>query len=119
SSTEVEDRVEVVEVEDGTHELTIRAVGDDDGQGGREDLRLYGVALERDGPGVVVDGLSLIGAFTRVLRLWDREHIQTQVRQRDPKLLVFWMGANDAVSETVAFQEEQYARHYRGILRRF
>ncbi len=114
----VEDRVETIDVADGSHELVIRAVGDegDDTDG---DLRLYGVAMERDGPGVVVDGLALIGAFTRVLRLFDHDHLADQVRARDPDLLVFWMGANDAVSQSVAFVEERYTRHYRGILRRY
>lgn len=109
-----EDRVETIRVADGAHTLTLSASGD-----GQEDLRLYGVVMERDGPGVVVDGLALIGAFTRVLRLFDEEHIATQIRQRDPNLLVFWMGANDAVSSSVPFVREQYAAHYRGILRRF
>lgn len=112
------DRVEEIRVPDGAHTLHLSAVGEENGQG-EEDLRLYGVVMERDGPGVVVDGLALIGAFTRVLRLWDAEHLSTQIQQRDPNLMVFWMGANDAVSETVPFVEDQYREHYRGILRRF
>lgn len=118
SASEPTDRVEEIEVPDGAHTLRLGAVGEEEGQG-EEDLRLYGVTMERDGPGVVVDGLALIGAFTRVLRLFDREHLSTQVRQRDPNLVVFWMGANDAVSERVPFVEDQYRRHYRGILRRY
>lgn len=110
----VEDRVEVVEVEDGEHALNIGATGH-----GREDLRLYGVTMERDGPGVVVDGLALIGAFTRVLRNFDEEHIQTQVRLRDPNLLIFWLGANDAVSRAVPFVRDEYIAHYREVLRRY
>lgn len=116
---QVEDRVETIEVSDGAHQLSVRAEQNDEGEGGREDLRLYGVTMERPGPGVVVDGLALIGAFTRVLRLFDREHLARQVRQRDPNLVVFWMGANDAVSESVAFVPSRYRTHYRGILRRF
>jgi lysophospholipase L1-like esterase len=117
-SETVEDRVETIEVPDGAHELTLRPVPGEDGEAS-ESLRLYGVVMERDGPGVVVDGLALIGAFTRVLRLFAEEHLETQVQQRDPDLLVFWMGANDAVSETMPFIEDQYREHYRGILRRF
>ncbi|MCA9610521.1 MAG: hypothetical protein KC619_33225, partial [Myxococcales bacterium] len=80
---------------------------------------LYGVTMERDGPGVVVDGLALIGAFTRVLRLFDHDHLETQIQQRDPDLVVFWMGANDAVSDSVAYVPSRYEQHYRGILRRY
>ena len=108
------DRVERVDVPDGAHRLTLRAADDE-----LEDLRLYGVAMERDGPGVVVDGLGLVGAFTRVLRLFGEGHIERQVQQRDPDLLVFWMGANDAVSGSVPFDPPQYRAQYRGILRRF
>lgn len=114
----VEDRVEVIDVPDGAHELTLHAVGEEAGEG-EEDLRLYGVTMEREGPGVVVDGLALIGAFTRVLRLFDEAHLTTQVQQRDPDLLVFWMGANDAASRSMPFIREQYVEHYRGILRRY
>jgi lysophospholipase L1-like esterase len=108
------DRIERIDVADGAHRLTLRA-----GSDGLEDLRLYGVAMERDGPGVVVDGLGLVGAFTRVLRLFGEGHIERQVQQRDPDLLVFWMGANDAVSRSVPFDPPQHRAHYRGILRRF
>ncbi|HJL15166.1 MAG TPA: GDSL-type esterase/lipase family protein [Sandaracinaceae bacterium LLY-WYZ-13_1] len=114
----VEDRVETVEVPDGPHALTLTPVAGEDEEAS-ENLRLYGVVLERDGPGVVVDGLMLIGAFTRVLRLFAPEHLETQIQQRDPNLLVFWMGANDAVSETMPFIPDQYREHYRGILRRY
>ncbi|MBX3270651.1 MAG: hypothetical protein KF729_10335 [Sandaracinaceae bacterium] len=110
----VEDRVETIRVADGAHRFTIGPAGE-----APHRLRLYGVTMERDGPGVVVDGLALIGAFTRVLRLFDEEHLRAQVRQRDPHLLVFWMGANDAVSSSVAYVPERYEAHYRGILRRF
>lgn len=114
----VEDRVETIEVPDGAHELTVSAVPAE-GEGSEETLRLYGVTMERRGPGVVVDGLALIGAFTRVLRLFDRAHLASQVQLRDPELVVFWMGANDAVSSSVAFVPERYTEHYRGILRRY
>ncbi|MFK7990519.1 MAG: GDSL-type esterase/lipase family protein [Sandaracinaceae bacterium] len=118
ASAEVEDRVHEISVPSGAHELHIRATAPEGDQGG-ETLRMYGVTMEEDGPGVVVDGLALIGAFTRVLRLFDRAHLAEQVRLRDPDLLVFWMGANDAVSESVAFVPDQYVTHYRGILRRY
>ncbi|MEZ4338479.1 MAG: GDSL-type esterase/lipase family protein [Sandaracinaceae bacterium] len=114
----VEDRVETIEVADGSHVLSIRAPATESPPA-EGDLRLYGVTMERDGPGVVVDGLALIGAFTRVLRLFDHDHLETQIQQRDPDLVVFWMGANDAVSDSVAYVPSRYEQHYRGILRRY
>lgn len=117
-SASVEDRVHEIQVPSGAHRLQISATAPEGDEGG-ETLRMYGVTMEEDGPGVVVDGLALIGAFTRVLRLFDEAHLAEQVRLRDPDLLVFWMGANDAVSESVAFVPDQYIAHYRGILRRY
>ncbi|MGE0787913.1 MAG: GDSL-type esterase/lipase family protein [Sandaracinaceae bacterium] len=120
---EVEDRVETIRARDGAHRLTLRAHvpdGHDDEAGeAQQDLRLYGVAMERAGPGVVVDGLALIGAFTRVLRLFDDDHLRAQVAQREPDLVVFWMGANDAVSQSVPYLHDQYVGYYRQIVRRF
>jgi hypothetical protein len=106
----VEDRVHEVRVPDGPHRLTV--------SGGDGPLRLYGVVMERDGPGVVVDGLMLVGAFTRVLLHFDAAHIATQVRQREPDLLLVWLGANDAVSESVPYSRDEHVRIYSQVLER-
>src|SRR5262249_48818554 len=50
-----------VEVTDGEASLTIRAMGNGD-------VRTFGVALERSGPGVVYDALGANGAR---LKLWE------------------------------------------------
>ena len=84
----VVDRWETVEVEPGSHSLKIAAAG-----GGK--ARVYGVVLETEGPGVVWDSTSMIGAFTKRLLAWDREHIAAQVDHRDPALIVFTYGGND------------------------
>jgi hypothetical protein len=110
----VEDRVEEIDVPDGAHTLTLRAAGERP-----RGLRMYGVVMEREGPGVVVDGLALIGAFKRVLGNFDDQHLTTQIRQRDPNLLAFWMGANDAAVDSMGFSHDRYVERYREILRRF
>ncbi len=84
----LEDRWHTIEVEDGAHSLSIRAAG-----GGK--VRAYGITLEREGPGVVWDGLSQIGALTRRLLNWDKEHIRSQVAHRNPELVVLMFGGND------------------------
>lgn len=109
-STAIEDRVHEIEVPQGAHRLAL-AVGDGN-------LRMYGVVMERDGPGVVIDGLMLIGAFTRVLLHFDAEHIRTQVAQREPDLLVYWLGANDAVSESVPFEPDVYREQFGQVIAR-
>lgn len=84
----LEDRWTTIEVKDGAHSLSIRAAG-----GGK--VRAYGITLEREGPGVVWDGLSQIGALTRRLLNWDQEHIRSQVAHRNPELVVLMFGGND------------------------
>ncbi len=86
-SSELTDAWAVFEVPDGPHDLSVRVPS---GRG-----RLYGVVLERDGPGVVWDGMSQLGAFTGRMLKYDPEHLQAQIRRRDPALLVFQFGGND------------------------
>ncbi len=88
SEGELVDRWETIEVEPGPHALKIAAAG-----GGKS--RIYGVVLETEGPGVVWDSTSMIGAFTKRLLGWDPDHIAAQVEHRDPALLVFTYGGND------------------------
>jgi lysophospholipase L1-like esterase len=81
------DAVEVVEVPDGPHSLEVRAGGN---------VRLFGIALERDGPAVVYDSIGLVGARARRLLFYDDAHIAEQMRLRDPDLLVLGFGGNEA-----------------------
>ena len=104
------DGFQTLEMPAGEHEIEVSVV---DGE-----VRLYGAVLEVDRPGVVVDGVMLIGAFTRVLRNWDEEHIQSQIRQRAPDLLVFWLGGNDSVSESIPFQPRRYVEHFSEVIGR-
>ena len=84
----LEDGWHAIELEDGPHTVTIRPAAD-----GR--VRLFGVVLERDGPGVVWDGLEQLGAFTNRMLNFDPEHLRSQVEHRDPDLMVFMFGGND------------------------
>ena len=100
----IDDRVYTLDVASGEHELELRV---EDGE-----ARLYGVAIENDGPGVVVDALMLVGAFTRVLSHFDGDHWAKQIALRETDLLVFWLGGNDAASHTTMLDPEQYADVY-------
>jgi len=82
----------IVEVPDGPHSFEVRAIG-----GGQ--ARAYGVVLERDGPGVVWDGMALIGSFTSRLGEFDPAHLAAQLGQRDLDLMVFTFGGNDMTRE--------------------
>lgn len=83
----VEDAIETIDVPDGDHELTIRALGM---------VTLYGMVLERNATGVVYDSLGLVGARANRLLNFDPEHIARQLRMRGTNLLVLGFGGNEA-----------------------
>ncbi|HEX5100908.1 MAG TPA: GDSL-type esterase/lipase family protein [Polyangiaceae bacterium] len=107
----LEDAWEVVEVPRGRHTFMVRAAG-----GG--EVRAYGAVLENDGPGVVWDGLALIGGSTRGLRTVDPEHLASQIRRRDLDLVVLMFGGNDMERNYVDLKEsmEPYYEEYLEVL---
>jgi lysophospholipase L1-like esterase len=108
------DAVEVFEVEDGPHQLEVRAIG-----GGAS--RGYGVVMERDGPGVVWDELSLIGSFTQRLDYQDPAHLAWQLNRRQVDLMVFMFGGNDVQreAEDLKWKMGSYEREYASVIRKF
>ncbi len=82
-------RVHSLRVEDGESKLAVRAVG-----GGP--VRLFGVALERDGPGIVYDALGSHAAMAVYWQRQDRTHWKEQMALRDPALVVFQYGTNES-----------------------
>jgi lysophospholipase L1-like esterase len=110
----LEDGWHALEVERGGHSFRVRASG-----GG--DVRLYGVVLENDGPGVVWDGMVLIGGSTRGMRTQDAEHIKRQVQHRDLDMIVFLFGGNDMERNHVDLKEsmEPYDEEYGEALRKY
>lgn len=84
----IEDRWHAVDVEPGEHRVRVRAMGH-----GR--VRVFGVVLETDGPGVVWDSLSMIGAFTPRLLAHDEAHFRAQLEHRSSDLVVLGYGGND------------------------
>lgn len=59
-------------------------------------LRLFGAALERSAPGVIVDQLGLNGLTPTMLRLSDEGSSMALLRARAPDLLVLWLGGNES-----------------------
>ncbi|MCS6797862.1 MAG: GDSL-type esterase/lipase family protein [Myxococcota bacterium] len=104
----VQDAVHVVEVPDGPHVLHLRALGA---------TRLYGVALERDGPGVVYDSLGMVGARARRLLLFDPGHLAHQIATRAPDLLVLGFGGNEA-EDPIGPIRAHYEGEMREVIRR-
>jgi lysophospholipase L1-like esterase len=76
---------------------------------------LYGMVLERPGPGIVYDSLGLVGARAQRLVNFDPAHIEAQIRARDVDLLVLGFGGNEA-SDSI--DPEVYARDFEEVIRR-
>ena len=79
----------VFAVADRPHEVHLRAVP------GRP-VRIYGVALERVAPGVIVDNLGLIGSRARDQLRWLAESQRDLLATRRPDLVLFAYGGNEA-----------------------
>jgi lysophospholipase L1-like esterase len=108
---EKSDAFEVIDVPDGAHELELRVM--------RGQPVLYGVALEREVPGVVYDSLGLVGARAKRLLNFDQKHIARQIEHRDLNLLILGFGGNEADSPIERMQDyesefEKVIRHMRG-----
>lgn len=99
---------------DGPHEFEVRAIGDGSARG-------FGVVLEREGPGVVWDGLALIGSFTQRLDYQEPSHIAEQIKHRDNDLLVFMLGGNDVQREKMDLYRtlQPYEEEYTRVVRKF
>lgn len=80
---------QLVPVADGPHRLTLE-------HGGGGQIDLFGVALERGLPGVIVDSLGVVGRRLGSLRSWDWSIIGDQLATRDPRLVVLQYGTNEA-----------------------
>lgn len=76
------------EVEPAPHEVVVRTRD-------AAPVRVFGLALERGGPGVVWDSLGLNGTCMTVLGRMDAEHLAEQMARRRPALVVLTFGAGE------------------------
>jgi lysophospholipase L1-like esterase len=111
----VEDGSRMVYVPPGPHTFTLTVPS------GTGAVRAYGVVLENDGPGVVWDGMALIGGSTRGLRTQDDEHVEDQVRRRGLDLIAFQFGGNDLARKYVDLKDsmQPYYDEYGEVVRKF
>jgi lysophospholipase L1-like esterase len=59
--------------------------------------RVFGVAMEADVPGVVLESIGLPGATSEVWLRPDREDFERLLAHRDPRLVVHMVGGNDGL----------------------
>ncbi|MFW5921093.1 MAG: GDSL-type esterase/lipase family protein [Polyangiales bacterium] len=88
-AAETEAGYQTFRVADGAHSLKIRTRGN-----GK--VRIFGVAVERERPGVIVDTLGINGARARYHLLWDDELYREHLRRRDPDLVTLAYGTNES-----------------------
>ncbi len=84
----IESAYYTVDVPDGEHEFELFT------KSGVS--RAFGVVLERDTPGVVLDALGVQGARIRFLDKEDDAHWAEQLAWRRPDLLIYEFGANES-----------------------
>lgn len=80
--------------------LRVRAGG-----GGR--VMIYGVALERLGPGVVLDPVGIVGIRARRWRNADPDHMRDQIARRGLDLMVVNYGGNERVDPGLKREDHQ------------
>ena len=100
-------RVHAVHVDDGENKIGVRSAG-----GGP--VRLFGVALERDMPGVVYDALGSHAAMAVYWQRQDRAHWKDQMALRDPALIVFQYGTNE--SDLWRLDRDVYEKALAGLI---
>lgn len=83
---EVAPAVARAEVREGAQAVSLRAVGN---------VRLFGLVLERDG-GAVVDNLGIVSVTAKNFSRNDHAHWASQIKARQPDLVMIMLGANEA-----------------------
>jgi lysophospholipase L1-like esterase len=99
--------LETFAVPDGSHELEVRPLA--------ANVRAFGVWMERDEPGVVLDAIGIQGCRIRFLDQSDDAHFAEQLRLRDPKLTVFQYGMNES-EDGELYPLDQYEQTMKAVL---
>ncbi len=103
----VASKTHTVKVPDGAHTLSLQTT--------RGTSRLFGVVLERDNPGVVLDALGVQGARIRFMDKQDDQHWADQLQLRSPQLIVYQFGANES-ADGFLYPMVDYHRTMREVL---
>jgi lysophospholipase L1-like esterase len=98
-----------IRVPDGPHGLELRPAGSGS-------VRLLGVVMERNAPGVVVDTLGMRGVRASVWLRWDQQFLRAQLERRRPDLVILAYGTNE-VGDT-RDPIERYEKRLRKVVSR-
>ncbi|HXK18379.1 MAG TPA: GDSL-type esterase/lipase family protein [Polyangiaceae bacterium] len=100
-------KTHTVKVADGSHQFSLQTK--------HGTSRLFGVVLEREGPGVVLDALGVQGARIRFMDKQDDQHWADQLKLRSPNLLVYEFGANES-TDGFLYSMTDYHRTMREVI---
>lgn len=98
-----------VHVEEGLHEIALETQGDGP-------VTLFGLTLEQEGGGVVVDTLGIPGARAKFHSLWNEPLYREHLQRRSPELFVLAYGTNEAGDEDLSLRD--YEQTVRETVRR-
>ncbi len=94
----------------GENSFTVKTTGGN--------VRLFGVVLENDGPGVVYDSLGVNGAFAGLLAtVMNEQHWAEQLQHRQPNLVILNYGTNESQFASDD-QMERYDKELRAVVQR-
>ncbi len=107
SGAETQSKFAKFDVPDGEHELEVRALS--------ANVRAFGVTMERDEPGVVLDAIGIQGCRIRFLGKSDDAEFREQLAARDPSLIVFEYGMNES-EDGELYPLDQYEETMKAVL---
>ena len=107
---EVGEEMATIEVPDGEHRVALRVTS-------KRSVRLFGVALEREGPGFIYDSFGILGALARRFVRVEPEHWATQLKMRDHDLVMIQFGGNSIQDGGISYT--RYREQYRQLIRLF
>lgn len=97
-----------LDLPEASHTIEVHPVGNGE-------VRLFGMSVERDTPGVVVDTLGIGGTRASNMLSWAPEVWYDNIRRRDPDLITLAYGTNEANS---GISEEKYRERLEEVLTR-
>jgi len=100
-------RSAIYDVPDGEHEFELQTL--------KGTSRFFGLVLERNTPGVVLDAIGIQGARIRFLDKQDDAHFAEQLRWRDPALVIYHFGANES-ADGYAYSMSDYYTTMRAVI---
>ena len=100
---------EQIVVPDGAHKVELATKGDGP-------VRIFGMSMERDKPGVILDTLGIPGARAKTHLMWDDALYREHLARRKPDLIILAYGTNESGDSGQPIDE--YAAELRKVVGR-